>query len=64
MISQKIYMTFMYPILQRLFSRSYIRYVGRTRSASPATGSLRVHRENQERIAREAIHGVEDGADD
>ncbi len=56
--------TFMYPILQRLFSRSHIRYVGRSRSASPATGSLRVHRKNQERIAREAVHGHNGELDD
>lgn len=56
--------TFMYPILQRLFSRSHIRYVGRSRSASPATGSLRVHRDNQERIAREAVHGRDGGIED
>jgi 2-oxoglutarate dehydrogenase E1 component len=34
-----------------------LRYVGRRASASPATGSMRVHREQQEQLVVEAIEG-------
>jgi 2-oxoglutarate dehydrogenase complex dehydrogenase (E1) component-like enzyme len=32
-----------------------VRYVGRAASASPATGSLRVHRREQEQLVQQAI---------
>ncbi len=41
---------FMMPRLQEVFSDHPIRYVGRSTSASPATGSLKVHRRQQQAI--------------
>ncbi len=46
---------FIRPRLEALFPGHAIRYVGRAPSASPATGSSRVHREEQEQIVRQAI---------
>jgi 2-oxoglutarate dehydrogenase E1 component len=46
-----------YPLFQWLFPDHRVRYVGRAPSASPATGSLRVHREEQDQIVKEALEG-------
>ncbi len=47
--------TFLFPRLLERFSNVPIRYVGREASASPATGSLRIHKEEQEEIVRLAL---------
>ncbi len=47
--------SFMFPHLHQMFPDHNIEYVGRRASASPATGSAKVHREGQERIVREAL---------
>ncbi len=47
--------TYIRPRLTALFPDRAIRYVGRKASASPATGSLRLHRQEQQRIVGEAI---------
>jgi len=47
-------------MLQRfgeLYPRRRLRYVGREPSASPATGSARIHREQQATLVSEALHG-------
>jgi len=46
---------FMMPRLQEVFSDHPIRYVGRGASASPATGSLKVHRRQQQAIVDDAL---------
>jgi 2-oxoglutarate dehydrogenase E1 component len=46
---------FMMPRLQRAFPDHPLRYIGRTPSASPATGSPRVHREQQQAIVEQAL---------
>jgi 2-oxoglutarate dehydrogenase E1 component len=51
--------THMAPLLARLFPNQTARYVGRPASASPATGSLRVHRETQAALIRDALIGPE-----
>jgi len=43
------------PRLAELLPERRIRYVGRAESASPATGSARIHREQQEAIVAEAL---------
>ncbi len=43
------------PELQSLFPDQAVHYVGRKASASPAVGSLRKHRQEQERIVSEAL---------
>jgi 2-oxoglutarate dehydrogenase E1 component len=51
--------TFMFPRLLERFPNIPVRYVGRQASASPATGSLRIHKEEQDEIARLALrHGT------
>jgi 2-oxoglutarate dehydrogenase E1 component len=47
--------TFMFPRLLERFPNTPVRYVGREASASPATGSLRIHKEEQEEIVRLAL---------
>ena len=47
----------MKPRLERSFPGVALRYVGRGASASPAVGSLRVHREQQKQIVDEALDG-------
>jgi 2-oxoglutarate dehydrogenase E1 component len=47
--------SFMMPHLQDAFPPAELRYIGRRASASPATGSLRVHREQQDAIVAEAL---------
>jgi 2-oxoglutarate dehydrogenase E1 component len=47
----------MAPILRTFFPDLPLRYAGRPPSASPATGSLRVHKLTQERLVQQAIHG-------
>ncbi|MCA9521559.1 MAG: 2-oxoglutarate dehydrogenase E1 component [Myxococcales bacterium] len=47
--------TYMFPILHEAFSGRRIQYVGRARSASPSTGSLRKHQEEQTAIVVQAI---------
>ncbi len=49
--------SYMAPILKEAFPVREPRYVGRAPSASPATGSPRVHREEQEEIINEALEG-------
>jgi 2-oxoglutarate dehydrogenase E1 component len=50
--------TFMFPRLLDRFPNIPVRYVGREASASPATGSLRIHKEEQEEIVKCALrHG-------
>ena len=51
--------TFMFPRLLDRFSNIPVRYVGREASASPATGSLRIHKEEQEEIVRAALQDGE-----
>jgi 2-oxoglutarate dehydrogenase E1 component len=46
---------FMRPHLQHAFPDRPLRYIGRAASASPATGSLRVHREQQDAIVADAL---------
>jgi len=46
---------FMLPRLLELFPYRKLRYVGREPSASPATGSLRIHREQQAKLVAEAL---------
>ena len=46
---------FMFPRLLERFPNTPVRYVGREASASPATGSLRIHKEEQEEIVRLAL---------
>jgi 2-oxoglutarate dehydrogenase E1 component len=52
--------SFMMPRLMELFPDRPIRYVGREASASPATASSRIHREQQAELVREALHGASD----
>ena len=49
--------SYMSPILRDAFPGRELRYVGRAPSASPATGSMRVHREEQEKIINQAFEG-------
>jgi 2-oxoglutarate dehydrogenase complex dehydrogenase (E1) component-like enzyme len=46
---------FMMPHLQKAFPGKILRYIGRGASASPATGSPRVHREQQQDIVDQAL---------
>ena len=46
---------FMMPRLAELFPNQPVRYVGREASASPATGSTAIHREQQAELVREAL---------
>jgi 2-oxoglutarate dehydrogenase E1 component len=48
---------FMLPRLLRLFSYRKLRYAGREPSASPATGSTRIHRDQQTALVAEALTG-------
>ncbi len=48
---------FMHPRLQALFPTHKIVYVGREASASPAVGSLRIHKLEQEEILDGVLHG-------
>jgi 2-oxoglutarate dehydrogenase E1 component len=48
---------YMLPILQEQLPDREIRYVGRQPSASPATGSPRIHREQQAELVNEALTG-------
>jgi 2-oxoglutarate dehydrogenase complex dehydrogenase (E1) component-like enzyme len=48
---------YMLPVLQEQLSDHEIRYVGREPSASPATGSSRIHREQQAELVNEALTG-------
>jgi 2-oxoglutarate dehydrogenase E1 component len=52
--------SYMMPILQEHYPQTELRYVGRGPSASPATGSPGIHREEQAALVREAL--VVDGA--
>jgi 2-oxoglutarate dehydrogenase E1 component len=47
--------SFMLPRLQQAFPDHPVHYVGRAPSASPATGSLRLHREQQQAIVEQAL---------
>jgi 2-oxoglutarate dehydrogenase E1 component len=47
--------SFMMPRLLELFPDKPVRYVGREASASPATGSSRIHRQQQAELVREAL---------
>jgi len=46
--------TFMQPRLQQAFGRE-VQYVGRAASASPATGSMRVHKQQQQQVVEQAL---------
>ena len=46
---------YMMPRLMELFPERPVRYVGREPSASPATGSSSIHREQQAELVREAL---------
>ena len=48
---------YMLPILSEVFNRRKIHYVGRDPSASPATGSARIHREQQDALVAKALRG-------
>ncbi len=48
---------YMLPVLQEQLSDHEIRYVGREPSASPATGSSRIHREQQAELVNDALTG-------
>ncbi len=50
--------SFMMPRLQRQFDSVPVLYVGRDASASPATGSLTLHRREQEELLRAALEGT------
>jgi 2-oxoglutarate dehydrogenase E1 component len=54
--------TFMYPRLLELFGGKPIIYAGRTEGGSPATGLLRIHREEQEKLVAEALGIAPGGA--
>ncbi len=47
--------TFMMPRLLELYPNQPVRYVGREPSASPATGSAAIHKEQQAELVREAL---------
>jgi 2-oxoglutarate dehydrogenase E1 component len=47
--------SYMMPILQEHYPQTELRYVGRGPSASPATGSPGIHREEQAALVREAL---------
>jgi len=49
--------TYMLPILAERFSPAAVRYIGREPSASPATGSPRIHKEQQAALVVEALGG-------
>jgi len=49
--------TFIFPQLYELFGRRVIRYAGREASASPATGSLKLHRREQAELVGQALTG-------
>ena len=46
---------FMLPRLQALFPDHTIRYAGRPASASPASGSLEIHRKEQAELVQDAL---------
>ncbi len=48
---------YMLPLLSEIFHRRKIHYVGRNPSASPATGSARIHREQQLQLVDQALRG-------
>ena len=47
--------TFMYPRLLELFPKKRVLYMGRPPGASPATGLLSLHREEQEKLVAEVL---------
>ena len=49
--------TYIFPQLLELLPKHSIEYAGREPSASAATGSLRVHREEQEAVITAALTG-------
>ncbi len=49
--------TFMFPRLYEQFGRRVIRYAGRDASASPAVGSLKLHRQEQAELVAQALAG-------
>ena len=48
---------YMLQRMMEMYPRRRLRYVGREPSASPATGSPRIHREQQAALVAEALHG-------
>jgi len=46
---------FVRPYLEDCLQHNRIKYVGRNESASPATGSLQLHNEQQEKLLKEAL---------
>ncbi|MEW6439692.1 MAG: 2-oxoglutarate dehydrogenase E1 component [bacterium] len=53
--------SFMFPRLLDLFPGRRILYVGRPASASPATGSLKIHKQEQEQLVRAALTQSQEG---
>ena len=49
--------SFMFPRLLERLPRKPLLYAGRAASASPATGSLRIHKREQDEIVRAALQG-------
>ncbi len=49
--------SYLFPRLRKIFENKTIRYIGRSYSASPATGSLKRHNEEQSFIVDAAIFG-------
>ena len=47
--------SFIFPRFVELFADRAIRYAGRSAMASPATGSMRIHKRNQQRLVEEAF---------
>ncbi len=52
--------TFIAPRLATLFPDAIVRYIGRAASASPASGSVFVHRREQEQLVEAAVNGWSD----
>ena len=48
---------FIRPQLEELFNGQQLRYAGRERSASPAEGSPLLHKQRQEALVEDALHG-------
>jgi len=51
--------TFVSPLLYELVSGREFRYAGRAEAASPATGSMRIHKQEQARLLADAFDGLE-----
>ena len=49
---------YIFPLLLEIYRDRPVAYVGRQASASTATGSLKIHREEQQQLVEEAITGT------